>query len=189
MPRRLIWLVGFFLKTSYFFLRICTVKENFAAFGENFSAGVSFQRNTWRKTCQEKYFSFQTSWKISKFFIPFWKKRSSSFDNFAFYVFNELFWGRKSFWKKNNFFIRFGRWGETFAAFWQNVSHRLLELRFKRPEKHFQRENQKNEAIVLILWILSEIYQPTLKIRQSCQVFILLARMKNFKRNFFQSNV
>ena len=25
-------------------------------------------------------------------------------------------WGRKSFWKKNNFFFCFGRWGETFAA-------------------------------------------------------------------------
>ena len=98
-------------------------------------------------------------------------------------------WGRKSFWKKKQLFLLFWTLGGNVCGLLQNVSHRLLELRFKRPEKHFQRENQKNESIVLILWIMSEMYLPTLKIRQSCQVFILLARMKNFKRKIFESKV
>ena len=68
------------------------------------------------------------------------------------------YFDEENFSGKKQLFLHFWTLGETLAVFWQNVSHRILELRFKRPEKHFQRENQKNEAIVLILWILSEIY-------------------------------
>ena len=74
-----------------------------------------------------------------------------------------------------------------FAVFWQNVSRRLIQLRFKRPEKPFQEKNQKNEAIILILWILSEIYLSAIKIRQICQVFILLAWRNISKKKLSES--
>ena len=88
---------------------------------------------------------------------------------------------------KKQLFLPFWTLGETLAAFWQNVSHRLLELRFKRPEKHFQRENQKKEAIVPILWILIEIY--LLKNSTSLSSFQSTGLKEHFQAKIFWKKI
>ena len=45
--------------------------------------------------------------------------------------------------KKKWLFVPVRTLRETFAAFWQNVSNRLIELRFTRPQKHFQKKIKK----------------------------------------------
>ena len=98
------------------------------------------------------------------------------------------YFDEENFSGKKQLFLPFWTLGETLAVFWQNVSHRILELRFKRPEKHFQRENQKNEAIVPILWILSEIY--LLKNSTSLSSFQSTGLNEHFQeKNFWKYNL
>ena len=83
-------------------------------------------------------------------------------------------------------------WAKIFFQDYDKVSNFFgLSAKYKRPlfdkfslgwhnchprfQINFLRKIPGKEAIVLILWILSEIYLPTIKIRQSCQVLILLA--------------
>ena len=89
------------------------------------------------------YSSFLTSWNLSKFFIPFRNKNFISVDNFAIYVFSELLWGRNSFWKKVTLssFL-------DFAAFWQNVPNRLIELRFCASREAFSEKKSKERSII-----------------------------------------
>ena len=174
-----IWSIVFLLKNSSLFQRFCTLKENFAAFGESFSAGLSFQRKFWRKTCWEKSFSFLTSWELSEFFNPFWKNNFISFDNFAFYVLIELFSGRNSVWKKVTFSSFLDVEGNVCGILAKCIQH------INRSAFYASREAFSE----IPLWILSEIYLPTIKTRQKCQVFILLAWRNTFKKKFFESKV
>ena len=134
------------------------------------------------------YSSFLTPWKLSKFFIPFWKKKFVSVDNFAFYVLSELFSGRNSVWKKVTF-SSFSDVEGNVCGFLAKCIQQINRAAFYASREAFSEKKSKKEAIDLLLCILSEIYLPTLKIRHSCQVFILLARMNTFKRKFFESKV